>query len=213
MSKLFYLGEQGSPFGDSGLWTYSHNAMQLRRSNNELEVWCVLGNTSMSLGVLPPSTSYPFLFLSNIYYLFLAALGLSCGMLCTVRLRLSCPAAYGILVPWSGMESRFPALKGRFLTTGPPGKSPTLSSQSPSFSSQSLIIIALDLLGKAKQEGDLGADHSLILTPTSLFQFNEGGTSWGWQPSYQPLHKLLEAEPKGCPHLWGLRIWKLAEGT
>ena len=36
---------------------------------------------------------------------------------------LSCPAACGILVPRPGMEPVSPALEGRFLTTGPPGKS------------------------------------------------------------------------------------------
>ena len=34
---------------------------------------------------------------------------------------LSCPMAYGILVPPLGMEPTSPALEGRFLTTGPPG--------------------------------------------------------------------------------------------
>ena len=38
--------------------------------------------------------------------------------------RLSCPAARGILVPWPGIKPASPALEGRFLTTGPPGKSP-----------------------------------------------------------------------------------------
>ena len=36
---------------------------------------------------------------------------------------LSCPAACEILVPQPGMEPMSPALKGGFLTTGPPGKS------------------------------------------------------------------------------------------
>ena len=36
-------------------------------------------------------------------------------------------AAYGILVSRSGVEPLFPALEGRFLTTGPPGKSPVLA--------------------------------------------------------------------------------------
>ena len=36
----------------------------------------------------------------------------------------SCPAARGILVPWPGIELKSPALQGRFLTTGPSGKSP-----------------------------------------------------------------------------------------
>ena len=40
-----------------------------------------------------------------------------------VALRLSCSAACGILVPWSGIEPTSPALQGRFLTTGPPGTS------------------------------------------------------------------------------------------
>ena len=35
--------------------------------------------------------------------------------------RLSCPAACGILVPWSGMEPTFFSLEGKFLTTGPQG--------------------------------------------------------------------------------------------
>ena len=36
---------------------------------------------------------------------------------------LSCPEACGILVPRPGIEPGPPALEGRFLTTGPPGKS------------------------------------------------------------------------------------------
>ena len=36
---------------------------------------------------------------------------------------LSCPVACGILVPQPGIEPTSPALEGRFLTTGPPGKS------------------------------------------------------------------------------------------
>ena len=37
--------------------------------------------------------------------------------------RLSYFAAYGILVPWPGIESMSPALQDGFFTTGPPGKS------------------------------------------------------------------------------------------
>ena len=37
--------------------------------------------------------------------------------------RLSCPVACGILIPGPGIEPMSPALAGRFLTTGPPGKS------------------------------------------------------------------------------------------
>ena len=35
---------------------------------------------------------------------------------------LSCPTTCGILVPWLGIEPASPALQGRFLTSGPPGK-------------------------------------------------------------------------------------------
>ena len=35
----------------------------------------------------------------------------------------SCSELYGISIPWPRMEPTSPALQGRFLTTGPPGKS------------------------------------------------------------------------------------------
>ena len=35
---------------------------------------------------------------------------------------LSCPLVHGIFIPQPGMEHASPALEGRFLTTGPPGK-------------------------------------------------------------------------------------------
>ena len=37
---------------------------------------------------------------------------------------LSCPVACGILVPQPGIKPASPALQDRFLTPGPPGKSP-----------------------------------------------------------------------------------------
>ena len=37
---------------------------------------------------------------------------------------LSCPTARGLLVPRPGIEPKSPALEGRFLITGPTGKSP-----------------------------------------------------------------------------------------
>ena len=55
---------------------------------------------------------------------------------CGVRAQLSGPADLvarecGILVPQSGIEPMTPALQGRFLTTGPPGKSIHFFSKSP----------------------------------------------------------------------------------
>ena len=40
---------------------------------------------------------------------------------------LSCSAACEILVPWAGLKPMSPAFQSRFLTTGAPGKSPTLT--------------------------------------------------------------------------------------
>ena len=37
---------------------------------------------------------------------------------------LSCSTVPGILVPWPGMDPPFPVPQGRFVTPGPPGKSP-----------------------------------------------------------------------------------------
>ena len=41
--------------------------------------------------------------------------------------RLSCSTARGISFPRPGIEPSSPALEGRFVTTGPPGKSPYIS--------------------------------------------------------------------------------------
>ena len=58
----------------------------------------------------------------------LVGLGLCCSAQPSLVLSLgiSCPAACGILVPWPGIEPVSPELKGKFLTTVPPGKSPAI---------------------------------------------------------------------------------------
>ena len=78
---------------------------------------------------------------SYFIYLFLTLLGLSGGM-CNLHCgsfvamgRLSSPAACGILVPQPGLEFASPALKGRFSTTGLPGKSHQFSCLLPSVTS------------------------------------------------------------------------------
>ena len=47
----------------------------------------------------------------------------ACGISVLVVHRLGCSKACGILFPWPGIEPESPALQGRFLTTGPLGKS------------------------------------------------------------------------------------------
>ena len=78
-------------------------------------------------------------FFKNKIFTYVAMLGLGCSMpdLHTFRcagsrahrlfsscfcLGFSCPSAVRILVPWPGIKPESPALKGRFSTTGPPGK-------------------------------------------------------------------------------------------
>ena len=70
--------------------------------------------------------------INSLLHVCLAALGLSCVVwdislwftdclwFCVQG---SCPLACGIFVPGSGIEPMSSALQGRFLTTGPPGKS------------------------------------------------------------------------------------------
>ena len=68
----------------------------------------------------------------NFYLFILAALGLhciaqafsSCGTWASLVASSSCPVAGGIFVLRPGTTSASPTLTGRFLTTGPPGKSP-----------------------------------------------------------------------------------------
>ena len=47
-----------------------------------------------------------------------------CGVSVAACRLSSCSSVYGILVPQAGIERVSTALQGRFLTTGPPGKSP-----------------------------------------------------------------------------------------
>ena len=57
------------------------------------------------------------------FFFFLATLSLPSGTHSLVVHRLSCLEAYVILVPQPVIKSTSPALEGRFLTTGPSGKS------------------------------------------------------------------------------------------
>ena len=82
---------------------------------------CIVTRPSLCVSDLPLLSFF-------FFHAYLAALGLSCGPwgmwdhLLQCRFS-SCPAAYGILVPRSGIEPVSPALGGRFSTTRPPEKS------------------------------------------------------------------------------------------
>ena len=68
---------------------------------------------------------------SSFFFFLFVALGLCCGAWApeyidpaVVACGLTCPMACGMLVSWPGIKPMSPALGGRFLTTGAPGKSP-----------------------------------------------------------------------------------------
>ena len=110
-----------------------------RTPPSALSYFNVLRTSLLVLPFIPPCTG------SSIHlFIYLAALGLSCGTweLCYVIWDLSLQymdslvaacglsscsvlvlgsVAHGILVPRPEIESASPALQGRFLTTGPPG--------------------------------------------------------------------------------------------
>ena len=71
-----------------------------------------------------------FLFKKNYVFIWLCWVLLAvsgifhCGTWIAVAQTLRCSKACGILVPWLGIKPRSPALQGRVLITGPPGKSP-----------------------------------------------------------------------------------------
>ena len=69
-----------------------------------------------------------------LYHFFFCGAGVVLGPHCgtqaslIVACRLSCPMACGILVSWPEFKPVSPVLAGRFLITGPPGKSPCIIS-------------------------------------------------------------------------------------
>ena len=68
---------------------------------------------------------------------------------------LSCPTVPGILVPWPGIKPASLALARRFLTAGPPGKSPILISS-----------VVMDVLRNVPaSSGETWASRSQIYVP------------------------------------------------
>ena len=71
------------------------------------------------------SVLFIFNFFKVIFFFFFALLGLHCSArVSLVVVEAQLPVACGLLVSQPGAEFMSPALEGRFLTTGPPGKSP-----------------------------------------------------------------------------------------
>ena len=75
---------------------------------------CIAVSFCSNLDLRSTNSTLFVLFLS---FFFFATLGLHCGA------QGSLIVVWGILVPQLGIELTFPALEGRFLTTGPSGKS------------------------------------------------------------------------------------------
>ena len=66
---------------------------------------------------------YDFSFLNLLLLLGCTGSSLQHGLALVAAHRHNCSEACGILVPWLGIKPTFPALEGRFLTTGQPKKS------------------------------------------------------------------------------------------
>ena len=85
---------------------------------------CLIPVIIHSFGWLSCLASYNFIYLFNIYLFIFGCIGSSlqhAGFYIVVC-RLRCPTACEILVPRPGIKPASPALQGRFLTTGSPGK-------------------------------------------------------------------------------------------
>ena len=103
------------------LWTVAHPApLSMGIFRQEYQNW---------LPFLPPGEFEYYHYQKN--FIYSTALGVNCIMQdllsrcadsLVVALGLSGPSACGILVPGPGIKPVFPALQGRFFTTGPPGK-------------------------------------------------------------------------------------------
>ena len=86
-----------------------------------------------------------------------AACGLqSVGSIVVVHNGLSCPISWRIPVPRPGIEPVSPALEGRFLTTGPPGKSLEL------FSMESFTLAEEDAIGASDYSHPLDGNRSRV---------------------------------------------------
>ena len=101
------------------LWTVAHPApLSMEIFRQEYQNW---------LPFLPPGEfkyyHYQKKFIYSTALALIQDLLLWCAGSLAVALGLSGPSACGILVPGPGTEPVSPALQGRLLTTGPPGKS------------------------------------------------------------------------------------------
>ena len=113
------------PEGSSRIYL-RHNPWPLKARS-----WFIQYNKSICpyWSCLPGRVKHLFTYLFWLHWVLFVACGLSPAEVH----RLSCLKTCVILVFWPGIKLTFPALKGRFLTAGPPGKSPFLVFQLPFF--------------------------------------------------------------------------------
>ena len=96
-------------------------------------------------------------------------------------------ATWGILVPGLGMQPTPPALKGRFLTSGPPGQSPCLLFQKGSLSPARQAEEDAGLIGKGsgcKGQGQRFLPPSRVCAhqPPITDHRSPTGSGQAWQP-------------------------------
>ena len=89
--------------------------------------------------------------------------------------------ACGILVPQPGIEPISPALEGKFLTTGPPGKSLTTSLLNLQFLPHRLVfplVYTCSLISPALKYMKAPPGSTLLLVSTLLLSFHQRQISW-----------------------------------
>ena len=134
------------------------------------------------------------LFKNKNLFIYLTVFSLSWGMWClcwvTWNLSLQCidsqegsmglhesSMACEILIPWAGIKRKSPSLQGRFLTTGPPRKSPQISLLFIITMHWQLLVISM-----IKFSSLLGWDPSFLLGASLLASYleslTEAGVGW-----------------------------------
>ena len=143
---------------------------------------------------------------------FVAARGLQSTGSVVVARGLSCSAACGILVPRPGIEPVSPALQGRFLTTGPPGKPPCqLTIDGSMYNQFPVFLAALGIcttLGMSvpfvhpRHPACFGIANNTLFNKSLL---NTYGLKWRRQ--WHPTPVLLPGKSHGWRSLVGCNPW------
>ena len=121
----------------------------------------------------------------------------------SVNRRSSRAAMWGVLVPALGVEPTPPALKGRLLTSGPPGQSPCLLFQKGSLSPARRQRRTRDSLASVLGAKGRGSCFSLPPKYVLTNRLSPTGSGQAWQPVGVPGGVGSEGSLETLTFLWG----------